>query len=114
MHLVTDGHDPELISLLFDVYVNEAGANFRLYQEEYTIYIRLYTYFCDRYAELHIEPDSRERFMERFVNEGLPAYHEFLDEVIDLLDRFHLTYEYVETSGKRMVNLTKGGFGCAL
>lgn len=114
MHVVTGDIDHELLETLLDVYVKDAGDRFRVHQEEFTIYIRLYTYFLDRYAERHNDPDMQGEFMERFLKDGLPAYHDFLDEVVGLLDRFHLTYEYVGPAGERTLNLTKGGFGCAL
>lgn len=114
MHLVTDDIDHRLLELLFKVYVDNPREKFQIHEGEFTIYIQLYTYFLDRYTEQHNTPDPHEDFMRHFLKEGLPAYQDFLEEVIALLDRFHLTYEYVDLSGERAVNLTKGGFGCAL
>lgn len=103
--------DEGLRDELFTVYVNEAGR-FRIHKEaEYAIYIQLYTYFVDRYAEQFAED---EQFMKRFIRDALPDYFAFLEEVIDLLDRHHLHYILEETSGVREFHLPKGGFGCAL
>lgn len=113
MHLVTGDVDHKLVDVLFEVYLQNGADTFRIHQEEYTIYIHLYTYFLDRYKARHGELEKAHGdFMRRFLKDGVPAYQDFLDEVVGLLDMFHLSYECVDMSKTRKLHLPKGGFGC--
>ena len=112
MHLVTEQLDPELVQLLFEVYLKEEGR-FHIHKvDEYTIYILLYTYYWDRHVKRHGNGDSN--FTTEFFRDGLPHYYDFLDEVIFILDTFHLGYELHWPEGKRVMNPAKGGFSCVM
>lgn len=112
MPVVTAGHDPKLSDLLLEVYLH-FGDPFEIHKVgEYTIYIQLYSYFVERYADTN--RDTEENFMTAFLKEGLPAYYAFLDEVIALLDLFHLRYELIEGEKRTTINKAKGGFSCVM
>lgn len=106
------GYSEELSDLLFDVYVN-VDQPFQIHKvDEYTIYIRLYSYFFKCYAIKHDLSD--EDFMPHYLKHGLPDYFDFLEDVIRLLDGHQLRYDLVAPSGNRLINPTKGGFSCVM